>query len=188
MSIQNSWGDDWGQSGFGHLSYDDWFENGYDCWVARLGVKTRSLAADQAGGPLGRAMAFDYVPHSEVVLADIKPHFINLGNDGRLSQSGRYQTSEQDLDDIIARIEAQKASSGAAQDILLYAHGGLNDEKSFASRIASLLPYFVGNAITRCTSCGRPGSRTRSAALSRMRAATGDSVACGTRRRIAFWI
>ena len=144
--IQNSWGDDWGQNGFAHLSYDDWLQNGYDCWVARLGVKTRSLALDEKGGPLGRALAFDYVPHNEVVMADIRPHFVNLGNDGRLSQSGRYHTDEQDLDEIISRIDEQLPAAGA-RDILLYAHGGLNDEKASASRIASLLPYFLGNAI-----------------------------------------
>jgi len=144
--IQNSWGDDWGQNGFAHLSYDDWLENGYDCWVARLGVKTRSLAMDQKGGPLGRALGFDYVPHNEVVMSDIRPHFINLGNDGRLSQSGRYQTGEQDLDDIISSIDEKLPASGT-RDILIYAHGGLNDEKASASRIASMLPYFLGNGI-----------------------------------------
>jgi hypothetical protein len=36
--IQNSWGKGWGLGGFGHMTYDDWLDNGYDAWVARLGA------------------------------------------------------------------------------------------------------------------------------------------------------
>lgn len=47
--IQNSWGERWGRNGFGLVTYDDWFENGTDVWVARLGapIELRS-------GPAGR--------------------------------------------------------------------------------------------------------------------------------------
>lgn len=36
--VQNSWGQDWGACGFAILRYDDWRNNGLDCWVAALGV------------------------------------------------------------------------------------------------------------------------------------------------------
>lgn len=36
--LQNSWGPEWGNKGFGRLSYDDWLRDGADAWVARLGV------------------------------------------------------------------------------------------------------------------------------------------------------
>jgi hypothetical protein len=145
--IQNSWGTKWGLNGFGHLSYDDWLENGYDCWVARMGIATKSVAVRE-GGRLGRVLTFDYLPHEAVVHAEIKPHFVNFGNDGRLSSSGRYQTDKQDIQDIF-RTEFPAVTEGWASThrLLLYAHGGLNTETSSAARIASLKPYFLANEI-----------------------------------------
>jgi hypothetical protein len=145
--IQNSWGEDWGRGGFCHLGYDDWLENGMDCWVARLGVPTQSLAL--AGKTnLERVSAFDYIPHEEVVLSTIRPHFVNLGNNGRFSQSGRYSTNADEVEEIIRNEFAQQAAQWQGPPrLVLYAHGGLNDEKASAARIASLLPYFLANEI-----------------------------------------
>ena len=36
--VQNSWGTDWGASGFAILSYEDWVTNGTDAWAVALGV------------------------------------------------------------------------------------------------------------------------------------------------------
>ncbi len=36
--IQNSWGTNWGNSGFAILSYKDWLAHGMDAWVAVVGV------------------------------------------------------------------------------------------------------------------------------------------------------
>lgn len=36
--VQNSWGEQWGARGFAVLRYDDWRDNGVDCWVAAPGV------------------------------------------------------------------------------------------------------------------------------------------------------
>ena len=145
--VQNSWGEDWGLNGFCHLSYDDWLENSMDCWVARLGVPTHSLAL-KGQGVRHRASYFDYIPHEEVVLSTIRPHFINLGNDGQFSQSGRYSTHPREVEQIIQRSFMQMTGAwGGTPRLMLYAHGGLNDEKASASRIASLLPYFLGNEI-----------------------------------------
>jgi len=145
--IQNSWDRDWGLNGFGLLTYDDWLENGYDCWVARMGVATKSVAATE-GAKLGKALTFDYLPHEEVVFKEIKPHFVNLGNDGKLSSSGRYQNDNRDVSTIFDQyLPELTASWSRTPRLLLYAHGGLNGEKASAARIASLRPYFVGNEI-----------------------------------------
>lgn len=153
--IQNSWGRDWGLAGFGHLTYDDWFENSYDCWVARTGVVTRSVVLEAGGAKLSRVQSFDYLPHQAVVTAAIKPHVVNLGNDGELSSSGRYRTDRRDLAEIFN--ESGDAEPRTFADyaktwddtprLLLYAHGGLNGEKQSAARIASMRPYFLGNEI-----------------------------------------
>tara|TARA_R110002111_G_scaffold164386_3_gene230546 strand:- start:505 stop:2394 length:1890 start_codon:yes stop_codon:yes gene_type:complete len=146
--IQNSWGEDWGYNGFAHISYDDWFENSYDCWIARMAVPTTSLALKSGGVLAGRVLSFDYVPHHEVVFADIQPHMVNFDNDGRLSNSGRYQTSEKDVDKIVYQhiLEQTQNWSGTPR-LVIYAHGGLNDEEASASRIASMKPYFLKNEI-----------------------------------------
>ena len=145
--IQNSWGSRWGLKGCCHISYDDWLENGYDCWVARLGVPTSS-AADSAKSLVGRVTGFDYIPHEAVVLRTIRPHFVNLGNDGRFSDTGLYTSDRNEVRRIIREEIAVKAAEWRGTPrILLYAHGGLNDEKASATRIETLLPYFLDNHI-----------------------------------------
>ncbi len=154
--IQNSWGRDWGFNGFGHLSYDDWFHNGYDCWVARTGVPTRSVVQNTGGTQRGRVQSFDYLPHDAVVNAQIRPHVVNLGNDGELSKSGRFRTDKRDIQDMFAPLGGNGLLTSfphASQDwegtprLMLYAHGGLNKEHASASRIASMRPYFLANEI-----------------------------------------
>ncbi len=145
--IQNSWGPSWGAKGFCKIGYDDWLENGYDCWVARLGVPTVSMAV-KGLAERKRVAEFDYIPHESVVLSEIQPHFINLGNDGQFSQSGIYSTDRQQVDDVVLGGFSRTAKQwDAPAKLLLYAHGGLNGEKASASRIASLLPYFRANQI-----------------------------------------
>lgn len=36
--VQNSWGQKWGNCGFGVLTYKDWLDHGLDAWVAVMGV------------------------------------------------------------------------------------------------------------------------------------------------------
>jgi hypothetical protein len=154
--IQNSWARDWGLGGFGHLTYDDWLENGYDCWVARTGVVTRSVVLEQGGARLSRVQSLHYLPHEAVVSAAIRPHLVNLGNDGWLSDSGHYQTDKRDLLDIFSptsgagettSLPDEAAKWGGTPRLLLYAHGGLNSETASAARIASMRPYWLANQI-----------------------------------------
>lgn len=47
--VQNSWGTDWGASGFAVLAYEDWVTNGTDAWAVALGVP-QSLSDLQGRG------------------------------------------------------------------------------------------------------------------------------------------
>ena len=145
--VQNSWGSRWGAKGFCHLGYDDWLQNGYDCWVARLGVPVLSLPQE---GTLvhGRASEFGFIPDVSVVLETIRPHFVNLGNDGRFSRSGVYSSDETEVDEVVLAGFNQAAKTWAGpRRLAVYCHGGLNNEKASASLIASMLPFFLGNEI-----------------------------------------
>jgi pimeloyl-ACP methyl ester carboxylesterase len=145
--IQNSWGPKWGAKGFCHIGYDDWLENAYDCWVARLGVPVVSFT-DGKTLVHGRAAEFGYIADDSVVLETIRPHFVNLGNDGRFSQSGLYSSDESDVSEVVlGGFKARSADWDAPRRLAIYCHGGLNDEKASAARIASLLPCFLANEI-----------------------------------------
>ena len=145
--IQNSWGPTWGQNGFCHVSYDDWLENSSDCWVARLGVPTG--AGGVAERPIGSRLAgFRSVPHEAVVHEIIKPHYVNLGNDGFFSRTGRYTTTPQEAKQIIhSDFKNTVAGWSGTPKLLLYAHGGLTGENQAAAKIYSMLPYFLANEI-----------------------------------------
>ena len=48
--VQNSWGLDWGSSGFALLPYEDWVTHGDDAWAFTLGVPRRLDAAPSRRG------------------------------------------------------------------------------------------------------------------------------------------
>jgi hypothetical protein len=52
--VQNSWGTDWGASGFAVLPYDDWIVNATDTWACALGVPAvvRAARGDTEARPL----------------------------------------------------------------------------------------------------------------------------------------
>lgn len=143
--IQNSWGRNWGKNGFCHLSYEDWLENGMDCWVARLGVPTATRPLDATVG--GRVSKFDHLPHEAAVLSDIHPHVVNLGNDGALSQFGRFTSNEDSVKAVVSTMKSTMKTWGGRRKLMLYAHGGLTPEKAAPGTIKRMLPPFKANQI-----------------------------------------
>lgn len=124
--IQNSWGTPWGMGGFGRISYDDWLRNGTDIWVARLGVpvvlRFAESTTENLTGTAGRSNANAFWT--------LRPHIVNLGNEGALRPEGTFGTTEKDIATVFATAIPDTMKKWRKKRILLYAHGGLVDENS----------------------------------------------------------
>ena len=141
--VQNSWGETWGNGGFALLPYEDWMLHATDCWVAQLGVPVSfdvwsSGGADTSAG-LQRASR-------SIPLSEIRPYVVDIGNNGLLSRSGDYWTTEQDLERLFESI-GEKTQGWSKRRIMLYLHGGLNNEAAVARRIVSFRNVCLENQI-----------------------------------------
>jgi hypothetical protein len=140
--IQNSWGPEWGSHGYALLTYDDWIDNAMDCWVAQLGVvtseheelsRTPSLRTEAVGRGIGHV-----VLSGSTVLRnrEIAPFIINMGNNGKLSNSGQFRTTPDDVRAIVdvhlKQARARWKRKNQPIDVCLYAHGGLVGEEQAA--------------------------------------------------------
>jgi hypothetical protein len=151
--LQNSWGASWGTRGYAILGYDDWLENAMDCWVAQLGVVTAEHRA------IARAASLRTDRRGQVELAggevlrnrEISPFVINVGNNGRLSNSGWFRTTADDVRAIVevhlARARELWQAGEAPIDLCIYAHGGLVGERDAAAHAAKLVPLLYGQRI-----------------------------------------
>lgn len=141
--IQNSWGTKWGKQGFALITYDDWLANGTDVWVARLGapVVLRNLesVAVSHSAAAGKSEANSY--------KELRPHIINIGNNGLLNTSGTYGTSPQEVEAIFKNDFPRITRGWKKKRILLYAHGGLVDESIAVQRLADYRPTLLEHEI-----------------------------------------
>ena len=138
--IQNSWGPTWGKGGFARISYDDWLENGTDVWVARLGapvtlVRAESFATAHSAAA-GKSAAYSHC-------SDLRPHIVSIGNNGRLSSSGDYGTSENEVREIFSEDFPRVTRDWKTKRLLLYAHGGLVSEATAVQRLADCRPALL---------------------------------------------
>lgn len=130
--IQNSWGSDWGKHGFCHVSYYDWLENGSDVWVARLGAP---ISIDSS-----IAFSSGTFPSSQMgqssSIADLRPHIISLGNNGRPMENGDFANTAEEIQAFVTKDFPRLTATWKKKRILLYAHGGLVGEKGAVQRVA----------------------------------------------------
>lgn len=152
--VQNSWGPCWGRAGLAVLPYSDWLQNAMDCWVVQLGVVTvehETVAREPTIriGPAGRA-----VLSSNETLAnhEIAPFVINMENEGRLSQRGRFRTKDDDLEALLlTHLRCARARWGIAPgepvDVAIYAHGGLTNEDTAAAAARAWIPHLYTHRI-----------------------------------------
>ncbi|MBI2961476.1 MAG: C1 family peptidase, partial [Betaproteobacteria bacterium] len=146
--VQNSWGRAWGSAGFALLPYEDFLLHATDIWVAQVGVPLAVDLWDRKEGTsdssAGRFRGRDKIP-----LAEVRPFIVDVGNNGELSQSGDYWTSEQDLERLFAETIPQAAAERNWQKkrVMLYLHGGLNSERDAAQRAVAFRDKFLANGI-----------------------------------------
>jgi hypothetical protein len=159
--VQNSWGPGWGRNGCATLPYDDWLESAYDAWVARPGVHSvvssrerTKLVQDTAGG-LSAGPGPD--------LVRLQRHVVNLGNQGVLSTSGRFRSSPAQVDLVFSRMQEyhdrwQAAESASTpRRVVLYAHGGLNSERTGLSIAQRHLNWWLNNHVYPVTFAWQSG-------------------------------
>ena len=144
--VQNSWGANWGAGGFALLPYEDYLQNATDVWVAQLGVplsiEVWSAQEDNAATSEGAARTLP-----ALTPASLRPYVIDVGNNGELSASGDYWTTPDDLERLITRHIPQATQGWQRRRVMLYLHGGLNDEKATARRVAALRAPLLANEI-----------------------------------------
>lgn len=132
--IQNSWGPKWGRKGFGHVSYDDWLKNATDVWVGRLGAPVGLASRTPAAQAAATTLAAGGVK-TPLAVADLRPHVISIGNDGRLRSSGQLATDAATVNHIFTKDFVELTKNWKKRRILLYAHGGLCDEEGALHRV-----------------------------------------------------
>ena len=144
--LQNSWDKAWGTWGYAILTYDDWLENAMDCWVAQLGVVTEEHRVIARSVTLRTDRAGNVELAASQVLRDreISPFVINMGNNGRLSNSGVFRTKADDVRAIVDvhldKARRAWALQGKPLDVCVYAHGGLVGESDAARIAAAWIP------------------------------------------------
>ncbi|MBP7146994.1 MAG: C1 family peptidase [Acidobacteria bacterium] len=142
--VQNSWGTSWGHRGFALLPYEDYLLHATDVWVVQLGVPVSvelwgEGAADTKAG-LARAAA-------AIPLSEIRPYALNFANDGALSDSGAYWTTEADLERLFGETIPRATASWQKRRVMLFLHGGLQSEEASARRIVALRDVCLANEI-----------------------------------------
>lgn len=151
--VQNSWGPDWGGLRLGKTryrgvalwSYDDFDHNVWDLWVARLALPLEPEASPVSSkytlSSGGTRLSSSGPPRHT-----IRDHYLHI-DDGRYDGQGDYPSGAREAEDILRRAVHGTAKGRPPAHLLLYAHGGLNDVKDAAQRVASWRPVFDANDV-----------------------------------------
>src|SRR5690242_16434246 len=158
--VQNSWGEDWGKNGFATLLYDDWLDSAYDAWVCRPGVPATPLAAPSVESQV--TTSGDVVLSGGPNVTLLRQYVVNTGDDGRLSTSGKFTSSPQQIDDIFANMaskhDAWTKGPKKTRDILFYAHGGVIDEMHGLAIAQQQLGWWLKNEVYPVSFCWESGA------------------------------
>ena len=127
------------------MPYEDYLQHATDVWVVQLGVP---LSVDVWSAPAKDATDADGARALPALTqVSLRPYVIDVGNDGELSPSGDYWTTPDDLERLLTQDIPQATQSWKRRRVMLYLHGGLNDEKATARRVAALRSPLLANEI-----------------------------------------
>ena len=145
--IQNSWGTGWGAGGFALLPYEDYMLHATDVWVAQLGVPVSVdvWAEEEKKNAIISEGSSRALP--ALTLDSLRPYVIDVGNNGELSNNGDYWTTAEDLERLVTHDIPRATAGWKKSRVMLYLHGGLNNEKSAAKRIAAMRGPCLANEI-----------------------------------------
>ncbi|WP_095196128.1 C1 family peptidase [Pseudomonas sp. Irchel 3A7] len=144
--VQNSWGTDWGGGGFALLTYADWLANAMDAWVAALGVPGVMLG--QLASGRGTAIAAAAVDSSRWWdEPKAYEHSVIFGNNGRIDRHLTQDELNRSLLHQACGLPDQwfRSQPGKTKRLVLYTHGGLNDQAAAIERARAMGRYFLGN-------------------------------------------
>jgi hypothetical protein len=144
--LQNSWSKAWGRGGFAIIGYADWLANAMDAWVAALGVPGVVVGrltdvTPGAGAAAGAAQSHWWSEDQAY------RHSVVLGNDGRVE---RYLTEDEVSRNLLHQACVLpdawfRTNANARKRVVIYAHGGLNDEAAGIARARAMGRHFTGN-------------------------------------------
>ncbi|MBO9449927.1 C1 family peptidase [Tropicibacter sp. R16_0] len=172
--VQNSWGPGWGTSwgtagkkianaagGFALMTYEDWVLNAHDAWVATLAApmmvetgtavlatRTHQSLLEQAAQSRAEthlvSSAGDEAP-KRWTDSKAKQHCIVMGNDGKLMRERIDVNSAREglRKSMTELLEAHEE----CDDVVIFAHGGLNNMDAAFRRARVLGPWFKQNNI-----------------------------------------
>jgi len=144
--FQNSWGNTWGKNGFALITYDDWLINATDVWVARLGVPM-ILNTPTNPTPRKPKQLSGLQKNSAYIYQDLRPHLINIGADGGLSDHGTYGTSSEALQRILTEDFPRMTESWQKKRLCLFAPGGLQSQNQVIEAMTDLRQLFLNQEI-----------------------------------------
>jgi hypothetical protein len=142
--IQNSWGGGWGNGGFALLPYEDYLLHAIDVWVAQVGVP---VAIDLWESGFTDTTAGIQRAGKSIPLADIRPFTVDIGNNGRLSDSGEYWTTPEDVRRLFSEVIPAATAGWKKKRVMFYLHGGLVDEAAVARRVIAYRDVMLANEI-----------------------------------------
>ena len=118
-----------------------------DVWVAQLGVPVSVdvWAEEEKKNDTISEGAARALP--ALTLDSLRPYVIDVGNNGELSGNGDYWTTPEDLERLVTLDIPNATKSWSKRRVMLYLHGGLNDEKAAAKRVAAMRGPCLANEI-----------------------------------------
>ncbi len=151
--VQNSWGDTWGgfkddkgknHAGVALWRYEDFDNNVWDLWVARLALPVESLSALAEHG-YRRSDTGGKQKVSGPPALEIRDHYLHIG-DGQYDPKGDYPSHAEDVAEVVDGLVNGKDGK-APGNIVLYAHGGLNSVDGSAIRCGNWRHVFDDNGV-----------------------------------------